>query len=74
MEEQHDTYAMVNDSGHDFGNLHYHVYREHQIEQLAQCGFETLCCFGDTGNELPPDTENDGDLAGHSVAYVARRL
>lgn len=64
------TYAIVNDSAHDFGLLHYYITPQAQIEQLDRHGFEFVEVLDPDGRPLGP-----GDAADRSAQlyYVARR-
>ncbi|HEX5960704.1 MAG TPA: class I SAM-dependent methyltransferase [Rhodanobacteraceae bacterium] len=66
-----DTYAIINDSAHDCGLLHYYIGPGHQRQQLRDEGFEPLEVFDRFGAPVPP-----GAPTAHSqwLLYVARRL
>jgi SAM-dependent methyltransferase len=63
-------YAIVNDSAHDFGLLHYYITPAAQIEQLEGHGYECVEVLDPAGDALGP-----GDTAERSAQlyYVARR-
>lgn len=69
-ERRGDGFAIVNDDGHDFATLHYHVTREEQERQLAELGFEVLECLDTEGERIA-----DGDTAPEcsELHYLARR-
>lgn len=63
-------YAIVNDPGHDYATLHYHVSRDEQARQLADHGVELVACLDLDGRSL-----GEVDMAPHSpeLHYIGRR-
>lgn len=63
-------YALLDDIGHDYRLLHYYIDRASQHRQLAQCGFETLAVYTNSGRLAA-----DGDQAADSpiLYYVAAK-
>jgi SAM-dependent methyltransferase len=47
-------YAILNDSSHDFGALHYYITRDDQERQLAELGFTLLECLDLKGLVVEP--------------------
>jgi len=64
------TYALLDDIGHDYRLLHYYIDRAAQAAQLAQCGFELLDVYSSSGCRL-----SGSDQAAESpyLHYVARK-
>jgi SAM-dependent methyltransferase len=67
-EREEATYAIRNDSAHDFGALHYYIARADQERQLAGAGFELIECLDLAGEPVPPNTRST--VA--ELHYVAR--
>jgi SAM-dependent methyltransferase len=63
-------YALINDSGNNFRNLHYYVARDVQARQLDDSGFKLCACLDSQGMSLEPGAD---DAACPSIVYVARR-
>src|SRR5262245_12931990 len=66
-----DTYALLNDPGHDYAMLHYYIDRAGQREQLDHAGFHQLDVFDASGRSL---CDNDDDSESPSLLYVAERV
>lgn len=70
FERREGGYAILNDPGHDYATLHYHVTRAEQARQLDALGFDLLECLALDGRAVPA-----GETASDSpeLHYVARR-
>jgi SAM-dependent methyltransferase len=64
-------YAVVTDSGGDYGLLHYYISRDDQAKQFAQCGFDLVECLDLEGKTVEP-----GESAPETpeLHYVARAV
>lgn len=64
-------YAIVTDSGGDYGILHYYISRDDQARQLTQSGFDLLDAIDLEGASVQP-----GDTAPNTpeIHYVARAV
>jgi SAM-dependent methyltransferase len=70
LERHEASYAVLNDSAHDYSLLHYYIDRDTQKAQLVEAGFSLLECYGEDGEALGP---HDDDSASAELHYVARR-
>jgi SAM-dependent methyltransferase len=70
LEHGHPTYAIVNDSAHDYSILHYYISRDAQVTQLADHGFELLESLDLEGGPVETGAAAAGSPELH---YVARR-
>ena len=62
-------YAIINDSGNNFGLLTYYISRQAQIEQLQQAGFEVIDTYGLNGRQLKTADDDSGSCW---IYYVTR--
>jgi ubiquinone/menaquinone biosynthesis C-methylase UbiE len=69
-ERVHPTYAIVNDSAHDYSILHYYISRDEQERQLAGQGFELIEALDLEAN---PVAGGEGQGSSPELHYVARR-
>lgn len=51
-------YAIINDSAHDYGLLHYYIGRDEQTRQLAEAGYELLECLDADGRFVAPGEQH----------------
>ena len=65
-----DGYAILNDISHHYLALHYYVTRAAAEQQLADHGFDVLCCVGHDGARL---ADGDAAPASSDLHFVARR-
>jgi SAM-dependent methyltransferase len=65
------TYAIVNDTAHDYAVLQYYVTRDEQEHQLAAAGFALLDCRDLGANEVPAGTAAGTSSELHYVARLA---
>lgn len=69
LQRREPGYSIVNDEGHDYSLLHYHISRAHQEQQLSRHGFDFIECLDLDGRPVVGD-DRAGD---HSeLHYVAR--
>ncbi len=68
-ERSEPDYALINDSGNNYQNLHYYIARDVQAQQLEQAGFQLLECLDPLGGTLGP---SDDDSLCPSILYIAR--
>jgi len=71
LERHEPAYAILNDSAHEYGLLHYYIDRERQRGQLEACGFELAECLDLDGRTLAAGDDAPGCAELH---YLARRL
>lgn len=69
-ERSEPEYALINDSGNNYQNLHYYIVRDVQARQLELAGFQLLECLDPLGGTLGP---SDDDSPCPSILYIARR-
>ena len=62
-------HAVVNDSAHDYGLLHYYIRRADQERQLAEAGLALRATLELDGSPVGPDRDGHGP----SLYYVAAR-
>jgi SAM-dependent methyltransferase len=65
-----ETYALLNDPGHDYAVLHYYIDSDTQRAQLTAAGFQLLDIFDLSGRLL---RNGDDDRESSSLFYVALR-
>jgi SAM-dependent methyltransferase len=65
------TYAIVNDTAHDYAVLQYYITRDEQERQLASLGFTLLECRDLGATEVPAGTTAGTSSELHYVARVA---
>ncbi len=71
LEENHPTYAILNDISHEWLALLYYITRAEQLRQLAEIGFELLEVYDHEGILLP-DGADDSHCA--VLNYVCRHV
>jgi SAM-dependent methyltransferase len=71
FERREDDYAVVTDSGGDYGLLHYYISRDDQARQLTHHSFDLLASLDLAGKEIEP-----GDDAPDTpeIHYIARAV
>lgn len=70
-EINNDEYAIINDSGNNFGLLTYYIDRVNQELQLNKIGFELLDTYGMDGKRLSKDSV-DRDFPW--IYYIAKKM
>lgn len=70
LEHRADDHAVLNDSAHDYGLLHYYISRGEQERQLSELGYELVEALELDGRPVPPG--NDG--LGAALYYVCRTI
>jgi SAM-dependent methyltransferase len=63
-------HAIINDSAHDYGLLHYYIRRDDQERQLRETGLELVDCLDAEGNSVAAGETTVGPW----LHYVARPL
>lgn len=71
QEREEPGYAILNDSSHDYGALHYYINRDEQERQLAQLGFTLESCLDLDGREVSAGARSTSPEL-HFVARAAR--
>jgi SAM-dependent methyltransferase len=71
FERRESDYAVVTDSGGDYGLLHYYITRDDQARQLAQVGLDLIEALDLSGDPVEP-----GDSAPDTpeIHYIARAV
>jgi SAM-dependent methyltransferase len=72
LQRRGDGYAIINDSAHDYGLLHYYIGRDEQARQLHETGYELLECLDADGRTVGPG-EPHPDPWLHYVARIRIR-
>jgi SAM-dependent methyltransferase len=70
-ERTESTYAIVNDTAHDYAVLQYYITRDEQERQLAAAGYGLIECRDLAANEVPAGTAAGTSSELHYVARVA---
>jgi SAM-dependent methyltransferase len=70
LQRRADSYAIINDSAHDYALLHYYIDRDDQARQLRETGCELLECLDADGRAVAPG-QRHGDPWLHYVARAA---
>jgi SAM-dependent methyltransferase len=68
LQRRGDGYAIVNDSAHDYGLLHYYIGRDSQERQLRETGYELVECLDADGCPVGPGKPHPDPW----LHYVAR--
>jgi SAM-dependent methyltransferase len=68
LQRRGDSYAIINDSAHDYALLHYYIGRDDQARQLQETGYELLECLDADGQPVGAGEPNPDPW----LHYVAR--
>jgi SAM-dependent methyltransferase len=68
---EQDSYAILTDSGHEFGCLHYYVDPQEQLRRLKRAGFKDAQTLAWSGVQFPPTHQNIKRTP--HVYYLARK-
>jgi len=71
FERMEPNYAIVTDSGGDYGILHYYISRDDQVRQLTQAGFDLLDALDLEGTTVQP---GDSAPSTPEIHYIARAV
>jgi SAM-dependent methyltransferase len=71
FERREGEYAVVTDSGGDYGLLHYYISRDDQARQLTEHGFDVLDCLDLEGRTVEP-ADDAPDTP--EIHYIARAV